>query len=205
MAAPQVKPTKRSVRQIVPLNGGPPKATVTSNVWVATPQVFSRPEEGNAIRSFITGEDYFADLIASLDAASSEVYIAGWQINWDALLAEGVRLYDVVYRNAKRGVKFYVMPWKHADPVQTYDGASVKVFNSINTRLRRRTEDQREARVHRPGRFAGKRQCRVLQPSPKAGRRRSQDRLHRRHRPGLRTLRRRKLRPSTPPPRGARR
>jgi phospholipase D1/2 len=125
----------RTTNQIVS-TGATPKASVTSNLWVSRPGVFSRPTFGNTIKYFVTGEAYFADLIAALDAAASEVYVAGWQVNWDALLAPGVRFYDLVYRTARRGVKFFVMPWDDSNPIQTYETQTKIVLESINGRLK---------------------------------------------------------------------
>ena len=127
-------PPKITVNQIVGKDGSPAAATLTSNVWVGHASVFSRPTEGNKIIAFTTGKEYFADLVAAFDAASSEIYIAGWQVSWDALLAPGVRLYDVLLRAAKRGVKIYVMPWDDTEPIQTYDDQTKAVLESINTR-----------------------------------------------------------------------
>ena len=93
------------------------------------------PRDGNKAIPLLSGKTYFADLIASVDAAQSEVLILGWQVSWDALLAPGVRLYDLVYRNTKRGVKFYVMPWDDTNPVQTYDDQTRIVLEDINKRL----------------------------------------------------------------------
>jgi phospholipase D1/2 len=129
-------PPNRTANQVVDGKGKPAQTSVTSNVWVSRPGVFSRPTFGNKIIPFTTGEDYFDDLISALDGATNEVYIAGWQVNWDALLKPGVRLYDVVYRNAKRGVKFYVMPWDDSNPIQTYETQTKVALESINARLK---------------------------------------------------------------------
>ena len=123
---------RRTANQVLSSDGRPAQTSVTSNVWVSRPQVFSRPLFGNTIRPFVNGKDYFADLIAAVDAATDEVCMLGWQINWDALLAPGVRLYDVVARAAARGVKFFVMPWDDANPLQTYETQTQIVLESIS-------------------------------------------------------------------------
>jgi phospholipase D1/2 len=125
-----------TLRQIIQADGKAVQGTHTSPLWVSDEGVFSNPTGENTIMHFTTGEDYFNDLIKAIDAATSEVHIAGWQINWDALLQQGLRLYDLVYRNAKRGVKFYVMPWNDTKPVQTYEAQTVLVLHSINDRLK---------------------------------------------------------------------
>ena len=133
-------PPQRTIRQINDKDGNPAQATHTDPLWVGYNEVFSQPTESNKIIPFVTGEAYYSDFMASLDAAATEVFILGWQINWDALLKPGVRLYDVIYRNAKRGVNFYIMPWKHSNPVQTYDAQTKIVLESINGRLKKEKE-----------------------------------------------------------------
>jgi phospholipase D1/2 len=108
----------------------------TSPLWVTTLSTFSPPTGGNSIKYFTTGGDYFVDLIQAVDQAEKDVYIAGWQVNWDAQLKRGLRLYDLIYRNAARGINFYVMPWNDTKPVQTYEAQTLLVLNSINDRLK---------------------------------------------------------------------
>ncbi|WP_431478994.1 phospholipase D-like domain-containing protein [Massilia eburnea] len=131
---PKVPPT---LYQIVDKSGAAHHAAHTEQLWVSNAQsaVFSAPTAGNKVVAFTTGEAYFADLIKEFDAAASEICIAGWQVNWDALLAPGVRLYDVLLRAAKRGVNIYVMPWNDTEPVQTYDDQTRIVLESINALL----------------------------------------------------------------------
>lgn len=133
MAVPE-----RTTHQLVSKDGNPPKAVMTSNLWVSRSGVFSKPTFGNQIKPLTTGAAYFNDLIATLDgaAADAEVLIAGWQVNWDALLAPGVRLYDVIYRNAKRGQRFFIMPWDDTNPIQTHETQTKVALESINARLK---------------------------------------------------------------------
>lgn len=126
----------RTLRQIIQENGVSAPGAHTSPLWVSTASAFSPPTGGNTIKHFTTGEEYFADLIQAVDTADKEVYIAGWQVNWDAQLKPELRLYDLIYRNAKRGINFYVMPWNDTKPVQTYEAQTVFVLNSINDRLK---------------------------------------------------------------------
>ena len=126
------EPSKITVKQIVSADGKPLPATLTSNLWVGRKGVFSHPTEGNKIVAFTTGKEYFASLIEACDAASVEICILGWQVNWDALLAPGLRLYDLLLRAAKRKVEIYVMPWDDSNPVQTYDDQTKAVLESIN-------------------------------------------------------------------------
>lgn len=136
-------PKQRStVHQVLAEDGQPYPATGCFNPWIGNgSDVFAMPREGNKAIPLLTGKDYFDDLISSIDAAQNEVLIIGWQVSWDALLSwdeskkSGVRLYDLIERNAKRGVKFYVMPWDDTEPVQTYDDQTRLVLEDINRRL----------------------------------------------------------------------
>lgn len=144
---------RSTVHQIIGTDGTPHTATGCFNPWIGKgPDVFAMPRDGNKAIPLLSGKTYFADLIASVDAAQNEVLILGWQVSWDALLAPGVRLYDLVYRNAKRGVKFYVMPWDDTNPVQTYDDQTRIVLEDINKRLRL-TGDKKAIHVLLSGSF----------------------------------------------------
>jgi phospholipase D1/2 len=126
-----------TVSQIVDENGSPCKACHTEPLWVDKTEtdVFAPPTSGNKIESFTTGQEYFDRLILECDGASSEIYIAGWQVNWDALIAGRIRLYELLFRCAKRGVNIYVMPWDDTEPVQTYDDQTKAVLESLNSRV----------------------------------------------------------------------
>lgn len=128
-----------TIYQMVDAQGTPYRAAHTEPLWVDRNRtdVFSEPTLGNKIISFTTGTEYFADLVTACDAATSEIYIVGWQVNWDALLTPTLRLYDLLYRCAKRGVNIYVMPWDDIEPVQTYDDQTKVVLESMNTRLQK--------------------------------------------------------------------
>ncbi len=125
----------KTIKQIVTKDGDAFKASATENIWVGYDKVFSHPSDGNKVKAFTTGKEYFEDLITEINAAASEIYITGWQVNWDALLATGVRLFDILYAAAGRGVKVYVMPWDDTEPVQTYDDATKYVLLAINKKL----------------------------------------------------------------------
>lgn len=126
----------RTLRQIIQADGKALPGAHTSPLWVGSQSAFSPPTGGNTIQFFTTGEAYFADLIQAVDAAETEVLIAGWQVNWDAQLAPDLRVYDLIYRNAARGINFYVMPWNDTKPVQTYEAQALLVLSSINARLK---------------------------------------------------------------------
>jgi phospholipase D1/2 len=123
-----------SLRQIVDNLGAACKAYAAQNVWVGGAYPFSMPRTGNAVTAFTTGRDYFAHLADAIPTASRVLYIAGWQVNWDAELKPGTRLFDVVLKAAQNNkhLKVYVMPWKHSPPQQTYDGQTQAVLEGIN-------------------------------------------------------------------------
>ena len=99
---------RRNVLQIVDTDGNPYKAVATENIWLAP--AFSPPQKGNSVKPYFNGKEYFAELIDEFAAAKESIYIAGWQVNWDAQLAPKVRLYDCLLAAAQRGVNIYVTP-----------------------------------------------------------------------------------------------
>ena len=121
---------RRNVLQIVDTDGNPYKAVATENIWLAP--AFSPPQKGNSVKPYFNGKEYFAELIDEFAAAKESIYIAGWQVNWDAQLAPKVRLYDCLLAAAQRGVNIYVMPWDDSAPVQTYDEQTRRVLLDIN-------------------------------------------------------------------------
>jgi phospholipase D1/2 len=131
-------PVNRTAHQICDADGKPYQTAVSSNVWVSGANVFSPPTENNNVIPFTTGEDYFKNLMSAVREAKSEICIAGWQINWDALLAEGVRLYDLLYEvvAANKALNVYVMPWQHSVPVETYDEQTARVLQFLNDELK---------------------------------------------------------------------
>ncbi|MEO8730308.1 MAG: phospholipase D-like domain-containing protein [Rhodoferax sp.] len=91
---------------------------------------------------------YFGELVKEIATASEEIYIAGWQVNWDALVAPSKRLFDVLLEAAKRGVKIYVMPWDDSPPVQTYDDQTKAVLEMINEIVGKKLVQVRLAAAH---------------------------------------------------------
>lgn len=132
MATMELDQTSRST-SIIAGTDGTFKTTVTSGLWIDDDHVYAPKRDGNDLHAFVTGKAYFADLIQKMENASSEICIAGWQINWDALLAPGKRLYDVLLQAArKKGMKIYVMPWDDTRPIRTYDVQTIRVLKTIN-------------------------------------------------------------------------
>ena len=130
-----------SVHQIVDKNGKPCKATLTKAIWVSyDKQEFGEHTEGNAATPFTTGAAYYEALITAIDNAQEEILIAGWQVNWDAILKPGLRLFDVLLRalKSKPKLKVFVMPWDDSAPVQTFDDQTKSVLLLINSIIDRK-------------------------------------------------------------------
>lgn len=127
--------TPRSLHQIISASGEAYEAVGTENVWIGygPGQQFGVPTGNNDVMPLTSGKRYFEEFVKEVTAATDEIYIAGWQVNWDALMAPGQRLFDVLLEAAKRGIKIYVMPWDDTPPVQTYDDQTKAVLEMINT------------------------------------------------------------------------
>lgn len=127
-------PAIRSLHQIVDKDGKPYTATATGAIWVGyDKQQFAEPTSGNAVVPYTTGKAYFAAVREAIENATEEILIAGWQVNWDAMLAPGVRLFDVLLTAARKGtVQICVMPWDDTAPVQTFDDQTESVLLIIN-------------------------------------------------------------------------
>ncbi|MDR0805829.1 MAG: hypothetical protein LBN41_03665 [Enterobacteriaceae bacterium] len=95
---------------------------------------------GNDAQFFLGGKAYFEALLSAFKQAKKSIYIAGWQVNWDAQLADGVRLVDALLDVAKSvpGIKIYIMPWKNRSPIETYARATERVFAAMNHHLGKR-------------------------------------------------------------------
>lgn len=110
----------------------------TTNIDLHYGQEFSSPVGGNTVTPLVSGKAYFASLIEALRGASSEVLIAGWQINWDAQIGpDGLRLVDIILEIAKKsgGPKIYLMPWDNPSQVETYAKSTENVLRALEDRL----------------------------------------------------------------------
>ena len=130
-------PTTKTIHQIVSPDGKACKAVGTENIWIGygnPSQEFGVPTGDNEVTPLSTGKLYYAELMKEFNNAQQEIYITGWQVNWDAQLdAAGTRLFDVLLKAARRGVKICVMPWD--DPgagVETYDRSTKAALEHIN-------------------------------------------------------------------------
>ncbi|VAE73045.1 cardiolipin synthetase [Enterobacter hormaechei] len=102
-------------------------------------QNFAQYTTGNKVEACLGGKAYYEKLLSEFGNAKESIYITGWQVNWDALLAPGKRLVDALWEqvNVKPQLKVYIMPWKCMSPVQTYDRATERVFAALNVQLGR--------------------------------------------------------------------
>lgn len=121
-------------------------ATLTHNHWVhytsgleRQSENFAEYTEGNAVQAFLGGKAYFTALLTAFKQAQKCIYITGWQVNWDAQLAEGVRLVDALLEAVKVSpeLQVYIMPWNNPSQVETYSAATERVFAAMNTHLGR--------------------------------------------------------------------
>ncbi|MCK7228010.1 phospholipase D-like domain-containing protein [Enterobacter asburiae] len=121
-------------------------ATATHNHWVhytsgpeRQSENFAEYTEGNAVQAFLGGKAYFAALLTAFKQATKCIYITGWQVNWDAQLAEGIRLVDALLEavQAAPQLQVYIMPWKNPAQVETYAAATERVFAAMNSHLKR--------------------------------------------------------------------
>ena len=140
----------RTIHQLVTEDGKAYAAVGTENVWIGygTKQQFGQPTGNNDVTPLTSGKVYFAEFIKATEAAKKEIYIVGWQVNWDALLAPGKRLFDVLLAAANRDVKIYVMPWDDSPPVQTYDDQTKIVLEMINTITGKKSVEVQLAGAH---------------------------------------------------------
>lgn len=121
-------------------------ATATHNHWVhytsgpeRQAENFAEYKEGNAVNALLGGKEYFSALLTAFKHAKKCIYITGWQVNWDAQLAEGVRLVDALLEAVQRtsSLNVYIMPWKNPSQVETYAAATERVFSAMNNYLGR--------------------------------------------------------------------
>lgn len=100
--------------------------------------LFAPKRTGNDVRFFTTGEDYFKDVAAAIDQASSSIFITGWQVNYDVLLDGKRSLWQCLHQALKRqaALKVYVMPWlSPSGSVGTYDFETMLAIFQLNAGL----------------------------------------------------------------------
>jgi phospholipase D1/2 len=80
---------------------------------IAWGNVFSEPRSGNAVKFYVTGEEYFKAVETAFASARESIYIIGWQVNFDVELTDGKTLFEHLEKaiEANKDLRIYVMPW----------------------------------------------------------------------------------------------
>ena len=116
-------------------------STVTDDIWLYdineqnNKNNFAEPIHNNSVKSYVQSYEYFQDLLTAMRSAEKEIYITGWQVNWDAMLTPDLRLVDILLEvtQLKENLKIFILPWDDCSPVETYDDeAKIVLRNYIN-------------------------------------------------------------------------
>lgn len=116
-------------------------STVTDDIWLYDINEnnirnnFAEPTHKNSVKGYVQSYEYFQDLIAEIRSAEKEIYITGWQVNWDAKLTADLRLIDVLLEVVQKNesLQIFILPWKHQTPIDTGDiETTVVLRNYIN-------------------------------------------------------------------------
>ncbi|WP_334321606.1 hypothetical protein [Gilliamella apicola] len=116
-------------------------STVTDDIWLYdineknNKNNFAEPIHNNSVKSYVQSYEYFQDLLTAMRSAEKEIYITGWQVNWDAMLTPDLRLVDILLEVTKNNenLKIFILPWDDCSPVETYDNeAKIVLRNYIN-------------------------------------------------------------------------
>ena len=116
-------------------------STVTDDIWLYdineqnNRNNFAEPIHNNSVKSYVQSYEYFQDLLTAMRSAENEIYITGWQVNWDAMLTPDLRLVDILLEVTKNNenLKIFILPWDDCSPVETYDNeAKIVLRNYIN-------------------------------------------------------------------------
>ena len=95
-------------------------------------QSFAPEREGNRIKWYIDGRDYFHAVSVALERAKETIYIADWWISPELFLRrppafnQEWRLDQTLKRAAERGVKIYVIVYKEVAQALTCNSAHTK-------------------------------------------------------------------------------
>ena len=116
-------------------------STVTDDIWLYdineqnNKNNFAEPIHNNSVKSYVQSYEYFQDLVTDMRSAEKEIYITGWQVNWDAMLTPDLRLVDILLEvtQGNENLKIFILPWDDCSPVETYDNeAKIVLRNYIN-------------------------------------------------------------------------
>lgn len=137
----------KSIHQVLTPEGEPAGKAVSAPDWfaldgtepaagegVAWGGVYSQPRSGNKVEFFTTGEKYFTNVQAAIESASSSVFIAGWQVNFDVELTPGKTLLNSLGKALSNGANVYVMPWQNPGTPDTgalFTALAVALLNGL--------------------------------------------------------------------------
>ena len=123
-------------------------STVTDDIWLYdineqnNRNNFAEPIHNNSVKSYVQSYEYFQDLLTAIRSAEKEIYISGWQVNWDAILAPNFRVVDMLLEVAaiKKDLKIFILLWDDCFPLETNDDeAKIVLRNYINEKIKRQT------------------------------------------------------------------
>ncbi|MDA7086905.1 phospholipase D-like domain-containing protein [Pseudomonas sp. SA3-5] len=129
---------EKELNQINTQDGKACVAYSAPDFFINGQDLFAPKRTGNNVRFFTTGEDYFKDVAAAIDQASSSVFITGWQVNYDVLLDGKRSLWQCLHQALKKkpALKVYVMPWlSSAGSLGTYDFETMLAIFQLNAGL----------------------------------------------------------------------
>ena len=138
---------EKSVHQVLTPDGQAACQAVSAPDWFALDctqpaggegvnwgSVYSQPRFGNKVEFFTTGKKYFENVQEAIESASSSVFIAGWQVNFDVELTPGRTLLNSLKQALKNGANVYVMPWFDPGPGGTQNfltALAVPLLNGV--------------------------------------------------------------------------
>jgi phospholipase D1/2 len=124
----------RTIKQLLDGTGIGMQAFGTQSPWIGKNKEFTPPREGNTVVPYTAGADYFKRLVEAMTGAQREIWIAGWQVNWDLDMMPGKRLFDVLLgaAQANQNLQIYVMPWAGSSEVPTYAKETSEALYLIN-------------------------------------------------------------------------
>lgn len=129
---------EKELNQINTQDGKACVAYSAPDFFINGQDLFAPKRTGNNVRFFTTGEDYFKDVAAAIDQASSSIFITGWQVNYDVLLDGKRSLWQCLHQALKNkpALKVYVMPWlSPSGSVGTYDFETMLAIFQLNAGL----------------------------------------------------------------------
>lgn len=96
---------------------------------------FSLATPGNAVEFFTTSEKYFKEVAEKIKTAQKNIFIIGWQVDFDVMLNDKERLFDCLRKalDANKELRVYVLPWASPKaPVNTHDLEALCALSLLN-------------------------------------------------------------------------